>query len=559
MAGYRCLITLLLCAVVCACYAQQSHDMSKPLAIKQKGWNKVLCMKNGNTMLFHFEPAKAVIVKVFDSTHKEIASRKHGFNIFGKRKSFSILDFLMMERMELKGVYDIDGEAVLFFDQDSHSKHQLVRLRFNGVTGALINEALVGESQSENKRIKYYVMKNKDNDNYEILFCMDKKHPRRSDIYMVYFNSKHESIREVQLNVDRKKYDYLDVIDAESQPNGVMVILGLDKTVLNGRPDEFTPLVQGGALYDHYLSYYYIPEGDSVPVNRVINLSVGVFPFYGLYTYNDYAKTISSLLYSYKPTYYKFGINEITGSISQDLYFMVHPLDLSMIVNPLPYIDTTKATEALTTNNAANNIPIKMFTNKNGLTTLVSQTVKPFVNLETSARVAHEDYFGNISIMQLDDLGDEIWRTVLPFSQYYNSYQHNYDIKRLAKGWQGQMIFGDFAPKVYERQFLSFNCYTYNRNFYIVYNGNDRDFRKKINERCDTIYNYSTTNACYYKMDAKKNIVRQYLFGEPKAKEYRCSFIEGADFDEKRGVYASLIQYKKGGDISLRMAWSRLE
>jgi hypothetical protein len=47
--------------------------------------------------------------------------------------------------------------------------------------------------------------------------------------------------------------------------------------------------------------------------------------------------------------------------------------------------------------------------------------------------------------------------------------------------------------------------------------------------------------------------------GEPLPKEYKSSFIEGADFDEQRGVYATLVRYKRGEYVSIRMAWVKMD
>jgi hypothetical protein len=58
----------------------------------------------------------------------------------------------------------------------------------------------------------------------------------------------------------------------------------------------------------------------------------------------------------------------------------------------------------------------------------------------------------------------------------------------------------------------------------------------------------------------RKNEVNKYsLLGECPEAEHRASFIEGADFDEKRGVYATLVQVRRGDYTALRMAWCKLD
>ena len=69
-------LTLLAVIFAHLLYGQQNkYEIGTPMDIPQNtGWNKVLCLKNGNTVLFHFEPQKNILVKVFDSLHKEVGS-----------------------------------------------------------------------------------------------------------------------------------------------------------------------------------------------------------------------------------------------------------------------------------------------------------------------------------------------------------------------------------------------------------------------------------------------------------------------------------------------------
>ena len=134
------------------------YTISAPLDFKEAGTrNSVLCMKNGNTLLFHIEQDKKLVVKVFDNAHREIASQKEksDFVNFGN-KDYSIL-----------ALYDINDEAVMFVDRDLNSRHTLVRIRFNAHTGMIADESVVGESKSENRRMKFYLVKHIEDENYE--------------------------------------------------------------------------------------------------------------------------------------------------------------------------------------------------------------------------------------------------------------------------------------------------------------------------------------------------------------------------------------------------------
>ena len=288
-------------------------------------------------------------------------------------------------------------------------------------------------------------------------------------------------------------------------------------------------------------------------------MSTSIFPYYSNYTYNPFAKSLNVLLLSYKDIETKYGYAWLPGALIRHLLLK---LDEGSMEIGYKWIENSTINNQLKQKSYGNlyeGIPVGVFTNENGLSTLISESFSRRGERETSARYNRYTYFGNIALTQFDDDGNELWGTVLPLSQRYKSYKNYYLAYELSKKWQTQFLFTDLPDQVYERQFVSFNTYDHNKNLYVVFNDNDKNFNNSIEKPGDTVYNFNTTNACYYEINRKKEITKHYLFGEPAANEYRCSFIEGADFNEKNGVYASLVQYKKGDDVSLCMAWSRLE
>jgi hypothetical protein len=120
-------------------------------------------------------------------------------------------------------------------------------------------------------------------------------------------------------------------------------------------------------------------------------------------------------------------------------------------------------------------------------------------------------------------------------------------------------MFNDIPPQIEERQFLSAAVYNKGDNFYIIYNDCGKNIHNTIANPGDTVYASALSNACYYRMNKKREITKEYLLGAPMNKEYKSCFTEGGDFDEERGVYATLIRYKRGEYVSMRMAWVQLD
>lgn len=123
---------------------------------------------------------------------------------------------------------------------------------------------------------------------------------------------------------------------AESRPNGVLITIGLDTPVIYGRAtnmdirafgvsDHDSAIVEGGPVSDHFLAFYYIPKDGHDIKRGFVNVTESIFPYYSLCTYKPFAGALNLLLYSQKPYKYLFGILEMTGILSRNLFFKIRP------------------------------------------------------------------------------------------------------------------------------------------------------------------------------------------------------------------------------------------
>ncbi len=102
---------------------------------RQNAAPHVLCMKNGNTILFYLEKERRIVIKIFDSSRKQIANKK-----FDSRIIFSFIAPNM-----LKGAYDINDEAVLFLLTEG--RYTALKVRFNSHTGVTIEEKIINKNE----------------------------------------------------------------------------------------------------------------------------------------------------------------------------------------------------------------------------------------------------------------------------------------------------------------------------------------------------------------------------------------------------------------------------
>jgi hypothetical protein len=530
---------------------EKKFHIGTPIDLPLKGVNKVLCMKNGHTLLFHFEPERAIIVKTFDSTHKSTGTKEH---------MTYMLDLATIQTAIFKGLFEVNGEAVLFIEQRNTGRSNLVRLRFNGTTGKLIDEILLGESKSMAKPTRFYVMHNKQEPGYAILFSTDVRQFKQCELLVMYYDEEHSQVREVPLNIDRKKYDYLDVVGAELQPNGVCISLGLSTLKMNGTTSGIGRDAQDN-IYDHYFSAHYIPKGGTTSKQMTMDVTTDVFPYYSNYTFNPFANTVNVMLLSYREMIYRLGLDLQPTSLSGNLFLK---MDENTLNTEYKWVNNSQASAALKTKADTNKtyvgLPVKLYTNENGLSTMISEAFFRYKNIETYARSnLFESFFGNIAVTQFDDDGKEIWGVLLPRTQYYKSYRHYFNAHELSKRWQEQDLLGDLPPQVYERQLVSQYTVMKNKDLYIIFNDYNSNFNNSVEQPGDTVFNLAQTNAVYYKINRKREVSKHYLLDGEGLKEYKTTFVEGADFDDKRGIYASLIQYTRGETTSLKMAWAELE
>src|ERR1017187_6840724 len=88
---------------------QQFHiEKSKEFDEPEYGWNKLLQLKNGNTFFFHSTKKDGIEVTVYNKQRKQIASRT---------LESSLWDIGKMKQSRIVGLYEINGEPVIFIVQ----------------------------------------------------------------------------------------------------------------------------------------------------------------------------------------------------------------------------------------------------------------------------------------------------------------------------------------------------------------------------------------------------------------------------------------------------------
>jgi len=95
------------------------------------GWDKLVLLPSGNTCYLHLDKNDGITVTLYNEKKERVVSEK----ISGKQ-----WDTRNMNDTEVDGVYEINGQVVVFLQQLIKYKPTLFRIVIDGATGQLVQE-----------------------------------------------------------------------------------------------------------------------------------------------------------------------------------------------------------------------------------------------------------------------------------------------------------------------------------------------------------------------------------------------------------------------------------
>lgn len=196
----RTLFIILFLAYTIVASAQDSLVISVPINISSKGWNKLLQVQGGNTLLFHFEAPRRILLKVFDKEGKEISSRQHDdidIKIGG------------LSGAQYKGLHVINGEAVLFIEDNG-----LLRIRFSAATGDLLEQISIANADVQ-PHTRTFVFKGVQQEGYRVMTYVQNSNRESVCVTIYTYSDEHILKQQQALKFDyRKLYTYIGLIGA---------------------------------------------------------------------------------------------------------------------------------------------------------------------------------------------------------------------------------------------------------------------------------------------------------------------------------------------------------
>lgn len=493
-----------------------SSFISSPIDISTAGWNKVLQMQNGNTLLFHFEWKKNAIVKVFDKDHKEIATVK---------PEFRLMDLRQIDNAVFSGLMDVNGEATLFISQQVDNVKSLVRLRFSGIDGKLVEEERIVKSASLSKETITRVLRGLDDSGYNIA-CFTYKEPDTAAIIkLIQYNSSHIVENELTYEIPTYGYDYASLQSAgEDRSGNILLVSSLSK------------IIQYPELMDQTLALAYLPKGAKKFITNKIMLPERVGLGSSAFTVNQFAGSINMVVNKVWVT--KYGKDYVR---QEHEAIMILPESITgMKEKNLDHNIADKEFSRVT-----NDVNAHYYGNINSVYT--SDAGKTTVIFEDHNKINKDDKVKNyrircaadLCIAEYDDEGNEIWSTILPKANYYSPV--NYP----------PVVFNTFSEsELYHTVFLHNK-----RSHYILYNEIEQNFNKKLGDSLIATYDYDNADIVCYSINRKNEVSKQRILSDNDKGIHRQLYSGSVNYDIENNSIAGLMKQNKAGQTTLHLLW----
>lgn len=491
-----------------------SSFISSPIDISTEGWNKVLQMQNGNTLLFHFELRKSTVVKVFNKDHKEIASVK---------PDFKLVDMRQIDNASFEGLFDVGGEATLFISQQVDNVKTLVRLRFNSTTGALINEDRVVRSASLVKETQTKVLKSANEEGYHIA-CFTYKEPDTSAIIkLMNFSGKNEEVNDIPYEIPTRGFDFTTLVGSEIDRTGNILIVSC-----------LAKIIQYPELMDRTLVINYLPKDAVNFTTNKVQLSDRIALSSVAFSVNPFAGNINWIVNKEWVT--KYGDKNIKEQMES--MFIIPESITAMKERSLAHDTANKAIASMkndTSERYWGNVK-SVYTNNLGKTTVFFED-RDNITDQQRRQNPRTVCAGDICMAEYDDNGKEISSMLIPKANYY------------APVIYPPVAFGTVSEwELYSSLFVNNK-----KSHYIVYNESPENYSIAPGSLTKPIFSYDNTDATFYHIG--KDFITKQNFILPENNCHHQLYIGSTCYDEKNNSIAGLIKQNKAGQKSLHLLW----
>lgn len=515
---------------------QLSQYFSEP----GEGFDKIVLLDNGNTCYLHFDRKQGICVNLYDTARQLLATD----TITGQ-----LWDAKNINDTEIDGIWNINGQVVIFLQQLIKYKPCLFRLVLDGNTGKLVKEDKLGELptilhrdvvvQDNLASHDVFVVRDRHSDHYAVaLFSggeLQRKENAGERIQVLHFAPDHQLIQQAVYNLPDDNYPYHAFLDMAVQGRDRIFLATAALSTRKNQKDTASIVVvsmlqTGDPVFKHqflpytanftdiHASLQYVPVKDRLQL--LLTTTTGKpGKTAGLDMYLNYLNAATLQLQQYRPV----TLDKISAFAQQQI----------------------KYTGAFTGQ------PQLMTTHEDGSITLLLENTSMF-SLGTNAWNKLHTNLNDIGISHIDTAGKEDAGSALIKMQVANGAFEPLYLHRKNKG---QWMFRNRIQALNTTPFLSFDHLPVKQGAYILFNdylqyldrGGTFEGKKPLRYLTDA------NIVCYSSRDSFREPL--FLFGKPETyKGYYC-MLGASDYQEEKGTYATILITRTGEEKKACIAW----
>ncbi|MCB9046172.1 MAG: hypothetical protein H6550_08525 [Chitinophagales bacterium] len=519
-------------------------EYSAPFDEPQKGLCKVLQISNGNTF-FIVVNSEGISVTVYKQDRKQASKRMLSSNLWDPKN---------MKKTTVEGIYEINGEPVIFLNQLNDREPVLYRIQLNPDNGSIAHQTEIGRLPKYKMLAGYALAFGVDEEDFIV-----EKDPY-SDAYAVaHYNSfAHETDKRIEVvhyNIVNGEHKEVNRVFYDAQGYKYTTFIGM---CVNGDKSV------------HMAAYGYNTASKGGKDSRVIisRLSKGdtKFTHLNIEFTDDFKETVGEMIYNPNTNI----IQLLTITLEKSKGFVTYYNSL------LSYIDPESLQIIKTTSSAISELNAHVKTTIKDKKEFAGMSVDLVLNHDNTSSILFEEkleiinshappesHLGLIGIVQMDNTGKE----EQVYSLLKNQFAIGPSMPILYMSARRKSIWRYDIQKMQidSRSFYSYNYInTSTNNTYVIFNDskeNHKNFGKPIEKFNDlrTIKNVSESVAVFEKL-SNGRAETNYLFGRPTNDDY-FSFckIESSHFRDETNTYASMMVKRVKKDKKAYISWVTFE
>ncbi|RYE23372.1 MAG: hypothetical protein EOP51_10760 [Sphingobacteriales bacterium] len=522
---------------------QYSNTFEEP----EDGWNKILQLKDGKTFFFHFTK-EGIEVNVY--TDKKLTAKKV---ITSK-----LWDAGKMRASVVEGLYEINGQPVIFLKQTTDRTPKLFRIALNNTTGAIDNESKLGELDKYKmgagyamafgsvEEADFHVEKDPASDNYAVVNYNTFAHESDRRIEVVHYgveNGQHKELN--RAFYDAGDFKYIEYIS--------MTVLG-DKSVFVCSYG-YNTASSGGK--DSRVIVSRLSKGKNAFTHKLLEFTDDFKSTQGFMQYNPGTNMLQLLTLTYMKTKSKMFSSKST-SYYATLISYIDPESLYIVsTKPVMNEKTSDYIVSKLGGESYNGLPQQMIINPDNSTTVLSEEMQAEIVTRNGTSYTSRTYLGNIGMSTLDTKGNETSGIAIAKKQQADGAVDPMYIAAKSKGlWSYRGGFTMMRISLENNAFMSFDYLPTSGGQYILYNDYNENYEKGDNSpKRKTVAAISEANTIYYKIN-NGAVSKGYLFGKPANDDVsKFCYIEASNYQPATGTYATLVVKRDGRKKVACVAW----